>query len=131
MNRQGSIGNDMEKLTGKTALITGGTSGIGLATAKLFAAHGAHVAITGRDPVGLAQAEKEIGEVLAIRSDAGSMGDIDRLMAQVKAAFGKLDVLFVNAGIAQAAPADFITEAQFDEMVSVNFKGAFFTIQKA
>lgn len=121
----------MKKLDGKTALITGGSSGIGLATAELFQENGARVAITGRNPVSLTKAREILGGAIALESDAGKLDDIERLMAEVKSKFGRLNVLFVNAGMAHAAPFDAVTEAQFDEMVSVDFKGAFFTIQKA
>ncbi|MFZ5524161.1 MAG: SDR family oxidoreductase [Pseudomonadota bacterium] len=122
----------MQKLTGKTALITGGNSGIGLATAKLFREHGAHLVITGRDKESLAQARSALGDdVLAIQSDAGKLADIESLMQQIQKQFGQLDILFVNAGTAQAAPFDFVTEQQFDAMVAIDFKGVFFTIQKA
>lgn len=122
----------MQRLQGKTALITGGNSGIGLATAELFRAHGARVAITGRDSATLEQAQKASNhEILAIRSDAGSLADIDALMAQAGRHLGHLDVLFVNAAVAQPAPLEAVTEAQFDAMADVNFKGVFFTIQKA
>lgn len=122
----------MPKLSGKNALITGGNSGIGLATAKLFREHGASLAITGRDPSSLEQARIDLGgELLAIRSDAGKVSDIELLMKQVEEHFGGLDVLCVNAGIAQAAPFDQVTEDNFEEMVAVNLKGVFFTVQKA
>lgn len=122
----------MNRLQGKTALITGGTSGIGLATAKLFRAEGARLAITGRDPERLAAAQAEFGDdALVIRSEAGSLAEIDSLMAQVKDRFGQLDVLFLNAGIAKAAPAEMVTEDQFDEIIGTNLKGVFFTIQQA
>jgi len=122
----------MDRLKGKTALITGGTSGIGLATARLFRAEGARLAITGRDPEKLAAAQAELGsETLVIRSEAGSLAEIDSLMEQVKNRFGQLDVLFVNAAGGKVAPAELISEAQFDEIMGANFKGAFFTIQKA
>jgi NAD(P)-dependent dehydrogenase (short-subunit alcohol dehydrogenase family) len=122
----------MERLKGKTALVTGGSSGIGFAAAKLFRSEGAQVAITGRDPARLAQAQRELGDdTLAIRSEAGSLQEIDALLADVKESFGRLDVLFLNAGIASPAPIELMTEAQFDETMNVNFKGAFFTIQKA
>jgi len=122
----------MGRLQGKTALITGGSSGIGLATARLFRAEGAQVAITGRDPERLAAAQAELGaETLVIRSEAGSLAEIDALMEQVKNRFGRLDVLFLNAGTAQAAPVELVTEDQFDGIVGTNLKGAFFTIQKA
>lgn len=121
-----------QKLAGKTALITGGSSGIGLATAQLFLQHGARVAITGRDPVGLDRAQQELaGRALIFPSDAGKLDDIHGLIQQVGAAFGKLDVLFLNAGIAQAAPFEAVSEEQFDAMVGVNIKGVFFTIQQA
>lgn len=122
----------MQRLAGKTALITGGNSGIGLATARLFREHGAQLVITGRDQGGLEKAQQALGDqVLAIRSDAGDLRQIDALMATVGQRFDQLDTLVLNAGVALAAPVDLATEAQFDEMLSVNVKGAFFTIQKA
>jgi len=122
----------MGRLQGKTALITGGTSGIGLATARLFRAEGARIAITGRDPERLAAAQAEFGEdALVIRSEAGSLAEIDALMEQAKTRFDKLDVLFLNAGVAKAAPVEMVSEKQFDEIVGINLKGVFFTIQKA
>lgn len=122
----------MQKLSGKTALITGGNSGIGLASAKLFREHGARLAITGRDKASLAQAKSILGDdALAVQSDAGKLADIESLMQQIQRHFGQLDILFVNAGIAQAAPFEFVTEQQFDDMVAIDLKGAFFTIQKA
>lgn len=122
----------MARLEGKTALITGGTSGIGLATARRFREEGARVAITGRDPERLAAAQAELGaDVLALASEAGSMAQIEALMAQVAERFGRLDVLFLNAAVANPAPIEFVTEAQFDEVVAANFKGPFFTLQKA
>lgn len=122
----------MARLEGKTALITGGTSGIGLATARLFRAEGARVAITGRDPERLAAAQAELGgDALVLASDASSLASIEALLAQVAERFGRLDVLFLNAAAANPAPIEFVTEAQFDEVVAANFKGPFFTIQKA
>ncbi len=122
----------MQKLAGKTALITGGNSGIGLATAKLFREQGARLIITGRDTASLAQARSILGDdVLAIQSDVGKTADIESLMQQVQKQFGQLDILFVNAGIAKAVPFEFVSEELFDDMVTINLKGAFFTIQKA
>lgn len=122
----------MDRLKGKTVLITGGTSGIGLATARQFLAEGAQLAVTGRDSERLAAAQEEFGQkTLVICSEAGSLDDIDSLMAQVKNHFGKLDVLFLNAAIAAPAPIELVSEAQFDAIMNVNFKGVFFTIQKA
>jgi NAD(P)-dependent dehydrogenase (short-subunit alcohol dehydrogenase family) len=122
----------MQKLSGKTALITGGNSGVGLATAKLFLEHGARLIITGRDPVSLEKARLDLGhDVLAVHSDAGKLSEIESLIGQAKEHFGRLDILFANAAVAHAAPFDFVSEAQFDGMVAINYKGVFFTIQKA
>lgn len=122
----------MGRLKGKTVLITGGSSGIGLATARLFRAEGAQLAITGRDPERLAVAQEELGsDTLVIRSEAGNLAEIESLMDQIRSRFGRLDVLFVNAAVAKAAPAELVSETQFDEIMGANFKGAFFTIQKA
>ena len=122
----------MNKLDGKTALVTGGISGIGLASSRLFSAEGARVAVTGRDAAALDQVQRDSdGRILAIRSDAGSLSAIDDLMQQIQARLGSLDVLFVNAALAQPAPLELVSESQFDAMANVNFKGVFFTIQKA
>jgi NAD(P)-dependent dehydrogenase (short-subunit alcohol dehydrogenase family) len=122
----------MGKLDGKTVLITGGSSGIGLASAKLFLEQGARLAITGRDPDGLARVREELGgDVLTIRSDTANLAEITSLMQQVERRFTRLDVLFVNAAIATAAPMELVSETQFDDIMGINFKGAFFTIQKA
>jgi NAD(P)-dependent dehydrogenase (short-subunit alcohol dehydrogenase family) len=120
------------KLEGKVALVTGGNSGIGLATAKEFAREGARVIITGRDARTLAGAAREIGgEVLALRSDAASLEDIDGLFASVKERFGRLDVLFVNAGVAQFASLEETDEGLFDRIMDINLKGAYFTVKRA
>lgn len=122
----------MQKLTGKNALITGGNSGIGLATAQLFVNQGARVAITGRDAASLEQAASTLGGgTLALRSDASQVADIEKLMGAVGEQFGHLDVLFLNAAASQPAPLELTTEAQFDAMANVSFKGVFFAIQKA
>lgn len=122
----------MDKLKGKTVLITGGSSGIGLAAAKLFRAEGARLAITGRDADALASAQEILGsETLVIRSDAGNLAEIESVMEQVKNRFNQLDVLFINAAIAKAVPLELVSENQFDEIMGINFKGAFFAIQKA
>lgn len=120
------------KLEGKVAVVTGGNSGIGLATAKEFVREGARVVITGRDARSLAAASREIGgEVLALRSDSSSLADIDELFAAVKERFGRVDVLFVNAGVGKFAPLEETTEELFDHIMDINFKGAYFTIKKA
>jgi NAD(P)-dependent dehydrogenase (short-subunit alcohol dehydrogenase family) len=122
----------MGKLEGKVALITGGNSGIGRATAKEFKEQGARVVITGRDQQTLDEAAREIGgDVLAVRADTSSLAEIDKLFAAVKEKFGRVDVLFVNAGIAKFTPLEAVTEELFDAIMDINFKGAYFTIQKA
>lgn len=122
----------MGKLEGKIAIVTGGNSGIGLATAKEFRREGARVVITGRDARTLGEAAKEIGgEVLALRSDSSSLKDIDELFAAVKERFGRVDVLFVNAGVGKFAPLEETDEELFDQIMDINFKGAYFTIKKA
>lgn len=122
----------MGKLEGKVAVITGGNSGIGLATAKEFKEQGAQVVITGRDQQTLNEAKQVIGgDVLAVRSDTSSLSDIDKLFAAVKAKFGHVDVLFVNAGVGKFGPIEAVTEESFDSIMDINFKGAYFTIQKA
>jgi len=122
----------MQKLSGKTALITGGNSGIGLATARLFLEQGARVIITGRDAATLEEASRSLGhDVIALQSDAGRLGDIDALMRTVGERFGRLDILFVNAAFVAPGPFASVTEEQFDGQTAANFKGVFFTIQKA
>ena len=122
----------MAKLTGKVALVTGGNSGMGLATARLFAAEGAKVVITGRRQEALDEAAKTIGPlVLAVRGDVSKMADLDRLFATIKNKFGHLDILFANAGLGQVVPLGQVTEEQFDREFAINVKGLFFTVQKA
>jgi NAD(P)-dependent dehydrogenase (short-subunit alcohol dehydrogenase family) len=122
----------MAKLEGKTALITGGNSGIGLATAKQFVNEGAYVFITGRRDSELAGAVKEIGSnVTGVQGDVSNLGDLDRLFAQIKREKGKLDILFANAGVAKYAPLGKITEELYDSIFSINVKGLLFTVQKA
>ncbi len=122
----------MGKLEGKVAVITGGNSGIGLATAKEFKEQGAKVVITGRDQQTLDEAKREIsGDVLAVRSDTSSLAEIDKLFTTIREKFGHIDVLFVNAGVGKFAPVEAVTEELFDSIMDVNFKGAYFTIQKA
>src|SRR5712691_6039368 len=122
----------MEKLEGKVALITGGNSGIGLATAKLFVNEGAYVFITGRRDPELAAAVKEIGRnVTGVQGDVSNLGDLDRLFAQIKREKGKLDIVFANAGVATYAPFGTITEEHYDSIFNINVKGLLFTVQKA
>src|SRR6516165_9094429 len=123
---------DMSAFTNKVAVITGGNSGIGLATAKEFSRRGARVVISGRDEKTLAEAATSIGgEVLSVRADVSRLADLDKLFARTKERFGAVDVLFVNAGGAKFAPVELTTETLYDEIMDVNFKGAFFTVQKA
>lgn len=121
----------MSRLKNKVAVITGGNSGIGFATAKEFVAEGASVVITGRKQSAIDDAVKELGEnATGILSDASSVKDTENLAQQVKAQFGRVDVLFVNAGVFYPTPVGQITEDGFDEQMGVNFKGAIFTIEK-
>ena len=122
----------MGKLEGKIALITGGNSGIGLATAKEFVNEGAYVFITGRREPELAAATKAIGRnVTAVQGDVSNLGDLDRLFAQIKRENGRLDIVFANAGIAKYATFGTITEDLYDSIFNINVKGLFFTVQKA
>lgn len=122
----------MKRLERKNAVITGGNSGIGLATAKAFVEQGARVIIFGRNQKSLDEAVKTVGGgILAVKGDVASMADLDILFNTAKEKLGSLDVLFVNAGIGKFAPFESISEAFFDEVMAVNFKGAFFTVQKA
>ena len=122
----------MGVLQGKVALITGGNSGIGLATAKLFHAEGARVIVTGRDPSTLAIAQEMFDDrFLAVKADVAKLADLDRLYQLVGQQFGRLDIVFANAGVAVPCPLTEITEAQFDYVFDINTKGVFFTVQKA
>lgn len=122
----------MKKLEGKVAVVTGGNSGIGLATAREFQQQGAKVVITGRDQQTLDDAKRELGhDVLAVRSDTSRLADIDKLFAVVREKLGKIDVLFINAGVGKFVPLESVTEEFFDSIMDINFKGAYFTIQKA
>ena len=122
----------MGKLDGKITLITGGNSGIGLATAKRFVAEGAYVFMTGRRNAELEAAVKEIGENAAgVAGDVSNLSDLDRLFARIKKEKGRLDVLFANAGIAKYATLGEITEDLYDAIFDINVKGLLFTVQKA
>jgi NAD(P)-dependent dehydrogenase (short-subunit alcohol dehydrogenase family) len=122
----------MGKLDGKVALITGGNSGIGLATAKQFVDEGAYVFITGRREAELSGAVKDIGKnVTAVQGDVSNLGDLERLFAQIKRDKGKLDIIFANAGVARYAPLGSITEEFYDSIFNINVKGVLFTVQKA
>jgi len=122
----------MKKLEGKIAVITGGSSGIGLATAQRFAIEGAHVFITGRRQSELDEAVKRIGEkATGVQGDVSNLADIDRLYDTVKEQKGRIDVLFANAGILEVARLETISEAHFDKTLNINVKGVLFTVQKA
>jgi NAD(P)-dependent dehydrogenase (short-subunit alcohol dehydrogenase family) len=122
----------MGKLEGKIALVTGGNSGIGLATAKRFVSEGAYVFITGRRIEELAAAVKEIGKnVTGVQGDVSKLDDLDRLFAQIKREKGKLDIVFANAGVARYARLGTITEEFYDSIFNTNVKGLLFTVQKA
>ena len=116
---------------GKTVVITGGSTGVGFATAKALVDEGASVLITGRTQSALDSAGQQLGDAaITVRSDAASLADIDALADRVKHEFGGLDALFVNAGITRAVPFAEVTEQDYDEMFNVNAKGAYFTVQK-
>lgn len=120
------------KLTDKIALVTGGSKGIGLATAKRFVDEGAYVFITGRNQADLDAAVKEIGRnVTAIQADASDLNALDNLFGEIKESKGRLDVLFVNAGGGELVPLDQVTEEHFDRTFNTNVKGLLFTVQKA
>jgi NAD(P)-dependent dehydrogenase (short-subunit alcohol dehydrogenase family) len=122
----------MGKLEGKIALITGGNSGIGLATAKRFVNEDAYVFITGRREPELAAAVKEIGRnVTGVKGDVSNPADLDRLFAQIKREKGALDIVFANAGVAKYSPLGQITEELYDSIFNINVKGLLFTVQKA
>ena len=121
-----------KKLEGKIAIVTGGNSGIGLATAQRFADEGAHVVITGRRQGELDEAVRQIGrDAIAVQGDVSKLADLDRLYATVKEKHGRVDVLFANAGGGQIAPLGAITEEHFDRAFDTNVKGLLFTVQKA
>ena len=121
----------MKKLQGKTAVITGGNSGIGLATAKEFIAQGAKVIITGRNQKSIDEAIDLLGEnASGVIADSGSMAEIKTLGEQVKAISPKIDIIFINAGIGKFNSVDQMTEEMFDEIMDINFKGAYFTLQQ-
>jgi NAD(P)-dependent dehydrogenase (short-subunit alcohol dehydrogenase family) len=123
--------SETKKLQGRVAVITGGTTGIGLAAAMLFVKEGAYVFITGRRKKELDEAVKEIGgNVTGVQGDVARLADLDRLYEEVKAK-GKLDIVFANAGVAEFAPLGEITEAHFDKLFNINVKGTLFTVQKA
>jgi NAD(P)-dependent dehydrogenase (short-subunit alcohol dehydrogenase family) len=119
------------KLTNKVALITGGTSGIGLAAAQLFQVEGAQVVVIGTDPARLGAATAALGgNALALKVDLRHPAEIDAAIETIRSRYGRLDVVFANAGMGLAAPLEAVTGAQIDEQFAVNFKGLFFTVQK-
>jgi NAD(P)-dependent dehydrogenase (short-subunit alcohol dehydrogenase family) len=120
----------MGRLEGKIAVITGASSGIGLASAKRFVAEGAHVYISGRRQEELDKAVRAIGAVTAVQGDVSNLDDLDRLFSQVRSEHGQLDVLMANAGLGALEPLGKITEAAFDLVFGVNVKGTVFTVQK-
>ena len=120
------------RFEGKVALITGGNSGIGLATAKEFVREGAKVVVTGRDQKTVDATQKELGrDYLSLVSNAASLSGIDQLISKVKERYGRIDTLFINAGVTKFGPFAEMPEDVFDETFAINVKGAYFTIQKA
>ena len=131
MSTLNEISQPLGKLKGKVAVITGGTTGIGLATAKLFVGEGAYVFITGRRQKELDEAVKAIGSnVTGVQGDVAKLADLDRLYETVKAK-GRIDIVLANAGLAEFSPLEKITEEHFDKLFNLNVKGALFTVQKA
>src|SRR4029077_16668388 len=129
---QTSAGTPAGKLDGKIAVITGGSTGIGLAAAKLFVREGAYVFVTGRRQKELDEAVKTIGNnVTAVQGDVSNLSDLDRLFAQIKREKGKLDIVFANAGVARYAALGAVSEEFFDSIFDTNAKGVLFTVQKA
>lgn len=121
-----------QRFRGKVAVVTGGNSGIGLGVAKAYAQEGAQVAITGRNEKTLKIAAKEVGDgTLTVQSDVRKVAEIDAAMREIKERFGRIDALFVNAGVGKFVPLEEVTEAFFDETVDINLKGVFFTVQRA
>lgn len=122
----------MKRLEGKVAVVTGGNSGIGLATAQRFLEEGAKVAISGRNQKTLDEAAQKLGKgALVVRADTAQLSEVERFLATVQAKLGKIDILFINAGVAKFAPLAETPETLFDEQFDINIKGAYFTIQKA
>ena len=123
--------NKNVRLQGKRAVITGGSTGIGFETARHFLAEGARVIVTGQNEQRLTEAATRLGNgVIAIRADVRSNQDLSRLAERVEAEFGKLDILFANAGVGRFAPVEQINESFYDDQFDVNVKGVFFTVQK-
>jgi NAD(P)-dependent dehydrogenase (short-subunit alcohol dehydrogenase family) len=131
MSTLNEIPQSMDKLNGKVAVVTGGTTGIGLAAAKLFVREGAYVFITGRRQQELDEAVKAIGSnVTGVQGDVSKLADLDRLYETVRA-HGRIDIVLANAGVAEFAPLENITEEHFDKLFNINVKGTLFTVQKA
>lgn len=121
-----------QRFQGKVALVTGGNSGIGLGVAKAYAREGAKVVITGRDEKTLQSAAQEIGpDTLAIRSDAGKLADVENVVARIREKHGRIDAMFINAGVGKFVPLEQITESFYDDTFDVNVKGVLFLVQKA
>jgi NAD(P)-dependent dehydrogenase (short-subunit alcohol dehydrogenase family) len=131
MSTLNEVPQSLGKLNGKVAVITGGTTGIGLAAAKLFVREGAYVFITGRRQNELDEAVKAIGSnVTGVQGDVAKLADLDRLYETIKAK-GRIDIVFANAGLAEFSPLASITEQHFDKLFNINVKGTLFTAQKA
>lgn len=121
----------MSKLTNKVAVVTGGNSGIGFSTAQEFIAQGAKVVITGRNQAAIDEAVSKLGSnATGVLADTANLQHTDTLVAKVKAQYGKVDVLFINAGVGSFFPLESATEQQFDQIMDINFKGAYFTLNK-